>query len=332
MNDETRSPGGPSFIIDRSLPPTRLLVLRLSALGDVIHTVPAVVALREAMLVASPEAKIAWVVEAPYRELVEIAAGVEAIPVRMKKWGKAPVAARHEMRAAWRAMRGADESIDFQGLVKSAMLGWMAGAKTRIGFEARAIREKPALLFTNRRVHVDTTLHVVDQNLQLVQLATGNPQPPSGNWESFPANNNLDEYAGSIVLLPAAGNPNKLWPVGRFRELACRIGDRALVVWGPGERELAEAVGARMAPPTNLRELAWLLRSASLVVGGDTGPLHLADALGTKVVGLYGPTDPRRNGPYGQLERCIDRFPTTKWMESIPVEEVMNMVQQVAEE
>ena len=75
----------------------------------------------------------------------------------------------------------------------------------------------------------------------------------------------------------------------RFRELAKRIGPKALVVWGPGERELAEATGARMAPPTNLRELAWILQKAEVVIGGDTGPLHLADALGTKVIGLYGP-------------------------------------------
>jgi ADP-heptose:LPS heptosyltransferase len=91
-------------------------------------------------------------------------------------------------------------------------------------------------------------------------------------------------------------------------------------------------VGGRLAPPTNLRQLAGLLARASVVVGGDTGPLHLAAALGTKVVGLYGPTDPRRNGPYGQLERVINRFPTTKSMESISVEEVMTTVERVASE
>jgi lipopolysaccharide heptosyltransferase I len=309
----------------------RLLVLRLSALGDVIHTIPAVVALRE----SNPDVKISWVVEAPYRELVELVAGVEAIPVRLKKWGKSPLVSRHEMRAARRALRGADESIDFQGLVKSAMLGWLSGAKSRIGFDRYAIREKPALLFTNRKVHVDTTQHVIDQNLALVQSKIQNPKSKI-DWRDYPQNNNLDEYADSIVLLPGAGKANKLWPVDRFRELARRIGKDALVVWGPGERELAEAIGAPMAPPTNLRELAWLLRHARLVVGSDTGPLHLAVALGTKVVGLYGPTDPRRNGPYGQLDHCIDRFlfPTTnaKWMESIPVEEVMNMVRRVAAE
>lgn len=305
----------------------RLLVLRLSALGDVIHTIPAVTALRE----AEPDAKIVWVVEAAYRELVEIVAGVETIPVRMKKWGRSLFASRAEMLAALRAMRGADESIDFQGLMKSAMLGWLAGAKTRTGFAGNAIREKPALLFTNHKVAVDPTLHVVDQNLALIQPRIQNPKSKI-NWQGYPMNTGLDSFAGSIVLLPGAGKANKLWPVDRFRELAHRLGDRALVVWGPGERELAESIGVRMAPPTNLRELAWILREADLVIGGDTGPLHLADALGAKVIGLYGPTDPRRNGPYGQLDHCIDHFGTTKWMDSIRVEDVMNMVQRVVGE
>ena len=325
----------------------RLLVLRLSALGDVIHTIPAVMALRE----ADPDAKIEWVVEAAYRELVEIVVGVETIPVSMKKWAKSLFASRGEMLTALRAMRGAGESIDFQGLMKSAMLGWLARANTRTGFAGNAIREKPALLFTNRKVEVDTTLHVVDQNLALalgshlpsffstavdgsgaVAASKRKKEGVTPDWEGYPVNTGLDAYAGAIVLLPGAGKANKLWPVDRFREVGRQLGDRALVVWGPGERELAESVGVRMAPPTNLRELAWILRHARLVIGGDTGPLHLADALGTTVIGLYGPTDPRRNGPYGQLDHCVDHFRTTKWMDSIRVEDVMNMVQRVGAE
>lgn len=307
----------------------RLLVLRLSALGDVIHTIPAVVAIRD----RNPDLEISWVVEEPYRELVEIGAGVEAIPVRLKKWGKAPLASRADMRVALRAMRGADASIDYQGLVKSAALGWLSGAATRVGFDQKAIREKPALLFTNEKVHVDTTQHVIDQNFELGARWHGHRGVrQASQLLNFPRNNDLDAYDGSIVLLPGAGKPNKLWPVDRFRELARLIGEKALVVWGPGEQTLAEGIGARMAPPTNLRELAWILQQARLVIGGDTGPLHLAVALGAKVVGLYGPTDPRRNGPYGQLDHCVNRFPTTKWMESIPVEEVMKMVERVAAE
>jgi ADP-heptose:LPS heptosyltransferase len=114
--------------------------------------------------------------------------------------------------------------------------------------------------------------------------------------------------------------------VERWREVATRT--NALIAWGPNERALAEQIGGRLAPPTNLRELASLLRSAKLVIGGDTGPLHLAAALGTKVVGLYGPTSCRRNGPYGQLGRCIQ----AKSMDEISVEAVMNLVERVAAE
>ena len=311
---------------------TRLLVLRLSALGDVIHTIPAVVSLRDA-------AQIAWVVEAPYRELVELVAGVETIPVRMKKEPRTAL-------AAIRRMRGYDVSIDFQGLIKSALLPWAARVKERVGFKEP--RERVSRLFTNRRVRVDTTKHVIEQNLELGRGALASRRlngrrlvAPGGRgggdaadsagadvgaplWNAYPTP--VDAH-GEIILLPGAGKANKLWPVERFRDLAKRLGDRALVVWGPGERERAEAIGARLAPPTNLRELAFLLQQAKVVIGGDTGPLHLAAALGTNVVGLYGPTDPRRNGPYGQLDHCVNAYVTTKSMDSIRVEEVMKILE-----
>jgi lipopolysaccharide heptosyltransferase I len=303
----------------------RILVLRLSALGDVIHTIPAVAALRDA--------HVWWVVEAPYAELVEIVAGVEAIPVRVKKWARSMVSSRHEIHEALGRMRAADTSIDFQGLMKSAMIGALARARTRIGFDKP--RERASRLFTNQRVAVDTTKHVIEQNLELAcsvgvsPTSGGRPGGPHYTWSAFPQP--LDVRPGKTVILPGAGKPSKLWPIDRFRELAGRVDD-PLVVWGPGEAERAQAIGARVAPPTNLRELAWLLQNAELVIGGDTGPLHLAAALGTKVVGLYGPTDPRRNGPYGQLDHVVDEFVTTKLMESITVEAVMKAVERVSAE
>lgn len=310
------SAGAPAAL-DRG---SRLLVVRLSALGDVIHTIPAVVALRE-------RADVTWVVEAPYRELVEIVAGVKTIPVRMKTWTRDPRA----MFAAIGAMRRFDAAIDFQGLIKSAMLPWAARVKTRCGFDSEAIREKPALLFTTRKIAIDTSQHVIDQNLQLAAGAAGFApgvgalKPAAPQWESFPIP--VPGCERSIVLLPGAGKPNKIWP--HFAGLARRIGPRALAVWGPGERALAEATGAPMAPATTLRELAAILRTAEVVIGGDTGPLHLAAALGARVIGLYGPTDPRRNGPYSPLSHVIDHFPATKSMESISVEEVVNMLDKV---
>jgi heptosyltransferase-1 len=292
------------------IPQPSTLVLRLSALGDVIHTIPAVVALR-----ASGSA-IAWVVEAPYRELVERVAGVRAIPVSLKAWGRAPLARRAEMAAARRALHGFDRAIDFQGLAKSALLAWLSRAPLRIGFDRDAIRETPALLFTNRHIAVDTSRHVVEQNLQLAGAAAA----PDVDFSPFAADG--PRFDGAVVLLPGAGKANKQWPLERFRELARRLGDRAVAVWGPGEEALANAIGCRVAPRTNLRELASVLRSAAIVIGGDTGPLHLAAALGTTVVGLYGPTNEKRNGPYGQLGNCISSFGGSKSMDAIAVDDV----------
>jgi heptosyltransferase-1 len=271
--------------------------------------------------------EITWVVEAPYRELVETVARVRTIPVSLKKWGGAPWASRSAMAAARRAMRGFDRSVDVQGLVKSAALAWLGGAPARYGFARNAIREKAALLFTNRHVEVDPSLHVIEQNLALARAAGATAlTPPPVDFTPFAAGH-FPALRGNIVLLPGAGKPNKQWPVERFRELARRLGERAVVVWGPGEEERAVAVDARMAPRTNLRELASILRDAALVIGGDTGPLHLAAALGTPVIGLYGPTNERRNGPYGQLDRCISTFGGAKTMEAISVEAVLAKVQ-----
>jgi heptosyltransferase-1 len=287
---------------------TRLLAVRLSALGDVIHTIPAVVALRRRY------DEVAWAVEAPYRELVEIVVGVRAIPVSLKRWSPSKIV------EARRDVRGFDTAIDFQGLIKSSLLARASGARERIGFAPEFIREKPASWFINRPVRIDPNKHVVEWNCELAgvdevpnvdfsALATGNRQP-----------------ATRIVILPGAGKLTKQWP--RFRELAKRLSD-VVVAWGPGERALAESIGAELAPPTNIRELAQLLRDARLVIGSDTGPLHLAAALGTSVVGLYGPTNPARNGPYGQLSNVVSTFSTSRSMNDISVDAVVKKVEAV---
>jgi len=287
----------------------KLLVIRLSALGDVIHTIPAVVGLRERY-------EIAWAVEAPYRELVEVVAGVRAIPVSLKRWSM------RNIREARSAVRGFEAAIDFQGLVKSALLARASGAEYRIGFAKEFVREKPAAWLMNHRRHIDPNRHVVEWNLQLA----GIEHAPKVDFTRFTVSGER-RAVNEIVLLPGAGRPEKQWP--HFAELAKRLGNDALAVWGPGEEELARATGARLAPPTNLRELARLLRDAALVVGGDIGPLHLAAALGTPVVGLYGPTNPARNGPYGQLGNVVESYSTTKSMKSIGVDDVMRRIGEV---
>ena len=300
MNQAARS----SFLVPRS----SLLVIRLSALGDVIHTIPAVVALRA-------RHDVAWVVEAPYRELVEVVAGVRAIPVSLKRWSPRNIA------EARRAVRGFDVAIDFQGLIKSALLARASGARERIGFAAAFVRERPAAWLMTRRVAIDPTRHVVEWNLQLAGIENA----PEVDFKKFTANG--QRPTADVILLPGAGRKDKQWPY--FAALANRLGRDALAVWGPGEEELARATGARLAPRTDLRELAQLLRDARLVVGGDTGPLHLAAALGTRVIGLYGPTNPARNGPYGQPGHVVESYSTTRSMDSIGVDEVMRKIDEV---
>ncbi|MBK5258320.1 MAG: lipopolysaccharide heptosyltransferase I [Thermoanaerobaculia bacterium] len=308
----------------------KALVFRLSALGDVIHTIPAVVALREI-------AEVSWVVEAAYAELVEVVAGVSAIPVRMKRWGRSPFALRGEMSAARRAMRGFDVAIDFQGLMKSAALARLSGAPLRFGFDRDAVRERPALWFTNRHVPVDRSQHVIDWNRQMAAAVVGatgvipSRARDEANWDAFAGDREgkLAPLTQRIVLLPGAGKAEKRWPVSRFREIVARFPGRTLAVWGPGERELAGAIGGEVAPPTSLRELAFLLKHAKVVVGGDTGPLHLAAAVGPRVVGIYGPTDPVRNGPYGQIASSVSHYHSTGSVESVTADEVILKIREV---
>jgi heptosyltransferase I len=305
----------------------RLLVIRLSALGDVIHTIPAVMSLRSTF-------DVSWVVEAPYAEMVEIVAGVKPIPVRLKKWSLA------ETRNAWRSVRGFDVAVDFQGLIKSALIARASGARERYGFAREAVREKPAAMFYNHKVSVDQTKHVVDWNMQLagsvwVPASAGTVRAEArthteANWAAYAVDtrNRLKQFTNKIILLPGAGRAEKHWPASRFREIVARYGDDAVVAWGPGERALAEEIGGRIAPETNLRELAFLLQQARIVVGADTGPLHLADAVGTRVVGLYGPTDSRRNGPYAQPGHTI----RASSMQSIAAADVMKKIDEVLAE
>lgn len=280
----------------------RLLVVRLSAFGDVIHTIPAVVALRDFY-------DIEWLVRPAYRELVEMVARVRTIHPSLKMIRTFP-----------------DLVVDFQGLMKSAVLARISGARERYGFAAEFVREKPASWLMNHRVRIDPATHVVDWNLQLARAVVPDVQMPEVDFTPFAADEPR-RFKGRIALVPGAGQAKKQWPVERFRELAKRLGPTAFSVWGPGERELAEATGAEVAPPTGPRELARVLRDASVVIGSDTGPLHLAAALGTPVVGLYGPTNPARNGPYGQLENCIETFTTTKSMNDISVDAVQRRVE-----
>jgi heptosyltransferase-1 len=283
----------------------RFLVVRLGSLGDIVHTFPAVAALRESFRAA----EIIWLTHPRYEMLVQSSGLASKIWTTDTRAMSSLMQTIREIRAA-----SFDTAIEYQGLWKSASLPFLAGVKRRIGFSPESVREFGVPLLYTDRVHA-TSAHVVDQNGELskragAQNAVANflLHPPSVQPEELSKYLRSDVMKNYVVLSPGGGWRSKCWPPERFGVLCKKIFQslslRCLINYGPGEEDLASQVRAASgdADPSlfngELGPLMSLLRGASCVVGGDTGPLHLAVALGTPVVALFGPTDPARNGPY----------------------------------
>jgi len=288
----------------------RILIVRLSAIGDVIHTLPVLCALRRRF----PVAHLAWVT---HRSAATLLRGHEALDELIeldRGWLKSPRAV-WRLRSRLRAMKP-DVTIDAQGLTKSAIVAWLSGAARRIGFGDKRGREL-SKWFYSQRVRT-TARHVVDCNLELLRPLGISSPPVCFNVPEHPADGaaagriiqqaGLDN--GFCVVNPGAGWPSKLWPADRYAVVARHLGNAwgmsTLVVWaGEGEREIAQRIAAgspqyvHLAPSTTLPELAAIARRARLFIASDTGPLHLAVAVGTPCVGLYGPWPAQCNGPYG---------------------------------
>jgi ADP-heptose:LPS heptosyltransferase len=245
-----------------------------------------------------------------------------------RRWLKSPRAV-WQLRQRLRAARY-DTAIDVQGLSKSSIVSWLSGAPRRIGPGGRDGREVSPLL-NNERV-VPSATHVIDRNLQLlrplgidqcdVRFDLPEAADDARRVEAFLRDAGLT--GGFAVINPGAGWPSKLWCPERFGEVATHLGRRfglpSVAVWaGDDEHQWAQSIvarsdgWARLAPPTTLCELAALLRRGRLMVASDTGPLHIAAAVGTPCVGLFGPMPHERNGPYGpqhiavQVERLTGR-------------------------
>jgi heptosyltransferase-1 len=327
----------------------RLLVVRLGAMGDILHALPAVTALRQ----AHPSWQIGWVVDPRWQTLLK--AGNEgpgeqdhgragnrqqatgssqprasAMPVvdqlhfaPSREWKRHPFSSetirsindlRHELQAAqYNAV------LDLQGAIRSAVIARMSGCPRRIG-EAHP-REWPAQWFFTERI-VTRGAHVIEQDVELARVVAGDkleagaPLLPvdaeAENWcTAWLAGHAAQSAARPLALIaPGAGWGAKRWPSERYAAVAAGLKDRGLAVLvnaGPGEESLAAPIAAAGAIPVSatLAQLIALTRRVALAIGGDTGPLHLAAALGRPVVGIYGPTDPSRNGPYGTRARVL---------------------------
>jgi heptosyltransferase-1 len=291
----------------------RYLLVRLGSLGDVIHAIPAAAALRA----HAPSAQIDWLVDPRYVGVVQMVHGVDrAIPVD-------PRGPKGQLLARLRELRRAryDAAFDVQGLIKSAVLARLAGPRRTLGFPRQHLREPLARLFYTDTPDLGGAEHVVHKALALV-AAVGvprtAPQFPLQLPPSPPATQVLQRHPDGFALLnPGGAWPNKQWPVERFGDLASFIRDRhglpSVVIWGPGEESRAAAVvaeshgAAELSPPTRIADLFGLSKAARVVVSGDTGPLHIAGAVGAPLVAIFGPTIAARNGPWAPADRVVER-------------------------
>ena len=295
------------------------LIVRLGSLGDVVHGIPVAAALRNAY----PTSRVDWMVDPRYVELLDLVKGIDRrIPVDPRAIRKGE--GRRKFRATLREMREADYDavIDLQGLLKSAMLARSVRGRRTIGFPRKHLREPLARLFYTTAPDPGDAQHVIYKNLALLtplKVEDRRLRFPIEIPQTATVTQVIERFVpgGYALINPGAAWPNKRWPPERFGEIAAAIardfGWRSLVLWGPGEQELAHAVSAasggaaQPSPPTTIRDLVGIARHANMMISGDTGPLHIAGAVGTPLVALYGPTRAERNGPWDLQDVSISR-------------------------
>jgi heptosyltransferase-1 len=306
----------------------RVLIVRLGAMGDILHALPAVAALRQ----AHPKWYLGWAVEPRWQALLRSDDEMPLVNrthlVKAKDWARSPLRAQTlrelgTLRQELRADRY-DVCIDLQGAVRSALAGRLAAAPRMIGEDQP--REWAARWLFRERVRTQG-VHVIEQAVEVCAAAAGEPLAPI--IPPLPVNHEAELWADEvlrgaghrpvILLSPGAGWGAKRWPAERYGAVARdleRQGCMVLVNAGPQELAIAAEVvrasgGVAQAPEFTMERLIALTRRVCLVIAGDTGPLHLACALGKPVVGIYGPTDPNRNGPFGVPFRVL-RHPESK--------------------
>lgn len=298
----------------------KALVVRLSSIGDVVHTLPALAALRRAGW------NVGWIAEPGGAALLEGHPSIARLH-RVPRSGGLRLGALRQLARELQSEKY-DVALDFQGLWKSAAWARFSGAPRVVGYARPWRREGWSSLLIRETLRLPAELpHVIDKNLTLLRAlgieAVGSrvaPLPPTDlQAESVRQGLSGLGIAGGFVVLNAGGGwTSKLWPAERYGAVARGLRERGLgsvVTWGPGEETLADRVvaasdGAAVRSfPTTLLEFVELARLARLVVAADTGPLHIACAIATPVVGLFGPTDPARNGPFSEDDRVVRRIP-----------------------
>lgn len=307
----------------------RILIVKLSSIGDIVHALPMLAAIRRAL----PAAEISWTVE---RRSAEILRGnsllqnlieVDTRGVRREKNWRAKLELVRRQFAALRIDQF-DLAIDFQGLFKSALICRLSGARRTVGFAKAALREPASRFLLGETIDVPARVNIIEKNLILAEKAVPIRVSHDPADYEFPiatepqhkleAAQTITEINGEFAILqPGAGWTTKMWSAARFGDLADRIwqkfGLKSIVTFGPGEEHLAQAVldHSRTAPiiaaNLSLKGFYELAKRAEVYVGGDTGPMHLAVAANTKIVGIFGPTEWRRNGSPRLEDAAVER-------------------------
>lgn len=303
--------------------PQKILIIRLSSLGDIIHALPAFRSLRESF----PDAGIDWLVEERTKLVLTAVPGlnrviaIDTLAPRRKTFSRSSWSG---ILSAVRTMRETryDLSIDFQGLLKTGLLSLLSGARRRIGFGHGLVWEKPAHWFYSETVdRAGTASHVVALNHLLADAAGARPvygpvelKVPEDITRAVERRLEQQNLRNFAIINPGGGWPTKRWALHRYGELADRmasqLGMGIAVTTGPGEESLFEGISAACSITLPHFQVPFLglvplVKHARLFISGDTGPFHLACALGVPVVGIFGPTSPARNGPWSTRDAAL---------------------------
>jgi lipopolysaccharide heptosyltransferase I len=307
----------------------RILIVKLGSIGDIVHTLPALAAMRRAL----PDSEISWVVERRTSEILKdnpLLDRLIEVDTKALRRGLMSGETLRAPRQQLRLLRASafDLALDFQGLLKSSLAARLSRAKRVYGFARDALREPASRFLVHETVPIPAGLHVIRKNLTLVKSALNISVPGDPSEFEFPiAVNSMHEVEAEeaargtggnyAILNPGGGWPTKLWSADKFGALAdqlwTRFGLHSLVTYGPGEAGLAEQVlsastaGKARAVSLSLKSFFALAKNAQIYVGGDTGPTHMALAARTPVVGLFGPTEWWRNGSPYPDDICIER-------------------------
>ena len=312
-----------------------ILIVKLSAIGDVIHTLPALNAVRRRY----PDAHITWLVEEAAADIVAGHRALDRVIVSGRKRWMAQLKTRArwqavaEMRTFWRDLRDTryDIVIDFQSLLKSGLLVGLARGRRKIGFDRGMQHQEHSYLFLNERVPpVDMEVHALTRGLMLLEVLGIHTREaiyhvPVGDVDrrrvqAILSDANVDGSRPLVAINPVALWETKLWRNERFARVADDLirDDHVDVVFtgGPDDRAVVAAImdmmtesAANLAGRTNLKQLAALYRRSAALITTDTGPMHLAAAVGTPVVALFGPTAPWRTGPFGEGHQVVRAAP-----------------------